>query len=472
MAHIDLASQFPSRFAAYLPQRRDRTPYNPWLRGMAWLLGLGLLFMVSHHYSTMAPAAKDVGPGLVWAWERAIPVLPWSVLPYLSIGLLGATSLLASRSARATDRHGLRLLTALLIAVASLSVRTPGTCNLLDQPVPALPVAVLVLVRAQFGTLQPARVWRFLLDAWTLLVAASVLTSGQLHLIGLISGAALGLLCLWLWPNLPIRSPLRRERLAPHVRAPRARMALLALSGAVLTASLAWSAGFGSTMLLLGWVALALGLVAWNYAWCGASGFQQNSKGRQTTAASWLLAPYTLVARLSAWVSGWGRRAPLLIASNVWLGPLPGAAELRRPPEGVPVFRTLCTLSAELVAPPANARPDGAALKIVARPWLDLVPASGQELVDAAHEIDHLRRSGPLLVAGGRGFERSAAVLATWLHMHGQAPDTASAAEHLQALRPDLKLDAGWRAALAQAETLMHTGATMPAPLNSLPMPL
>lgn len=500
MAQLDLVSQFSSRLVAHWPHRRDRAPYNPWPRALVWLLGLGALLLLSRHPAmnpamnpamVSATAPPQLGGGLIWAREHGLPLLPWSVVPYLSIGLFGALSFVVCTSARATDRHGLRLLTALLIGLlglltgpepvgiavgAPMSAGLPGLLlamsGAFDLPglqLPALPVALLVLVRAQFGMLRMAPVWRLLLNLWALLAALSALTTGQHHLIGLISGAALGLLCLWLWPNPPLRSPLRREALAPHARAARLRLALLGLSGALLAASLARTAGFGATMLLLAWSALALGLVAWSYAWCGASGFQQDSRGRQSHAATWLLAPVTLVARLSAWLWTWGRRSPVPIAANVWVGPLPSVAELHRPPEGVPVFQTLCSLSAELVVSQATVRPEGTTLKIVARPWLDLVPASGQELLDAAHEIDYLRRGGPLLVACGRGASRSAAVLAVWLHMHGQAGDTESAARQLQDLLPHLKLDDGWRAALSAAEALMHTGATQPAPLRARP---
>ncbi|MFX7052290.1 phosphatase, partial [Acinetobacter baumannii] len=51
-------------------------------------------------------------------WERHIPFLPWTILPYWSIDLLYGFSFLCCRTPRETDRHALRLLTTQLIAVA------------------------------------------------------------------------------------------------------------------------------------------------------------------------------------------------------------------------------------------------------------------------------------------------------------------------------------------------------------------
>ena len=60
-------------------------------------------------------------------------------------------------------------------------------------------------------------------------------------------------------------------------------------------------------------------------AFIGAEGFQKHA-GRHSLASTALLLPYTLAARLNAWL--WTRRSPLPgeVAYGVWLGRLPDAA--------------------------------------------------------------------------------------------------------------------------------------------------
>jgi hypothetical protein len=70
----------------------------------------------------------------------------------------------------------------------------------------------------------------------------------------------------------------------------RPALAVRYFAGAAL--ALAAALALGGPGLILGWDALALALVAFNYAWAGAAGFQKNA-GRRTLAARWLFAPYT-----------------------------------------------------------------------------------------------------------------------------------------------------------------------------------
>ena len=58
----------------------------------------------------------DVG-SVVFAWERRIPFLPWTIIPYWSIDILYGISLFVCTSERELDTHARRLLTAQVIAV-------------------------------------------------------------------------------------------------------------------------------------------------------------------------------------------------------------------------------------------------------------------------------------------------------------------------------------------------------------------
>ena len=82
---------------------------------------------------------------IVFAWERHIPFLAWTIIPYWSINAFYGLSLFVCAERRAElDTHGRRLLTAQIVAVACFilfplrftfrpagdSRRSPASCSL------------------------------------------------------------------------------------------------------------------------------------------------------------------------------------------------------------------------------------------------------------------------------------------------------------------------------------------------------
>ena len=156
----------------------------------------------------------DVGEG-VFAWERTIPFVEISILPYLSIFALFAASFFVCRSREELERHCARLLLALLISVvcyAAFPLRfdfvrpepTGATGAIfrwlwaVDLPfnrAPSLHIGVLVILWARFIDALPARS-RPLLHVWMTAIAVSVLTTYQHHVIDVASGLLVGVVCL------------------------------------------------------------------------------------------------------------------------------------------------------------------------------------------------------------------------------------------------------------------------------------
>lgn len=425
----------------------------PWRRGVAWLLFLGPFFFLSYGYANRLAAERAVADSLFFPWETAIPFLPWTILPYWSIDLLYGLSFLCCRDARAVDRHALRLLTAQLVSVACFlafplrfAFARPASDGLFgalfdaltsfDQPynqAPSLHISLLVVIWVQFARLSVPPAVRALVHGWALLIGLSVLTTWQHHFIDVPTGAVVGLLCLWLWPDGGA-SPLTADR--PVVPA-RRRLAGYYALGAILAGGVA--VVLGGMALWLGWLAVALGLVACNYAWSGAAGFQKR-QGRHSLGAALLLAPYTLGAWLnSRW---WTRRRPAAdcIADGVWLGRLPTAAEM-----AAGGYAALCDLTAELPAPLGDWRYAG-------HPWLDLIPPTADQLRAAARSIEALRGDGSVLVACALGYSRSAGAVAAWLHLTGRCETMAAATALLAERRPAVVIGPALRTRLAEIE--------------------
>jgi len=422
---------------------------RPWLRGVLWLLFLGPFFFASYGFSNWLAASSDVAGVIVFGWERQIPFLAWTIVPYWSIDLLYGLSFLLCRDRRETDRHALRLLTAQIISVSCFvlfplrfSFERPATDGFFglmfdvlmgfDKPfnqAPSLHIGLLVILWARYAAVSPAG-WRWAVHLWAALIGLSVVTTYQHHFFDLPTGALVGAFCLWLWPDRGA-SPLARPRVTASAQRRRlARNYLLGALACVLAASP------GGVALWLLWPAVALAVVAYNYAVAGADGFQK-TEGRFSCGATLLLLPYLVAAWLnSRW---WTRRHPEPdpIVDGVWLGRVPATREIAG--HG---FGAVLDLTAELAAPAGPWR-------YVNLAWLDLVPPGRDQLAAAARHIDHLRRDGPVLVCCALGYSRSACAVAAWLLDSGRAASVDEALARIAARRPRLALGPAHRIALA-----------------------
>jgi protein-tyrosine phosphatase len=405
-----------------------------WKHTLAWLTFLAPLFFLSYGWANHLAAARDVTTSIVFDWESAIPFLPWTIVPYWSIDVMYGLSFLFCRTVREVNHHGLRLLTAQCLSIACFvafplrfSTDRPATDGLFgnlfdalasfDLPynqAPSLHISLLLIiwwVLVRHAT--PALRWIW--HAWALLVAISVLTTWQHHFLDLPTGALVGLFCLWLWPDRG-RSPFIMVRTKVRLR-----IAQWYLLGALICVFLAIQGGW---MMWAGWPSVALALVAANYAWFGAEGFQKHD-GKQSTAVRWLFAPY----RLGAWINSrlWTHRqsAPSQIIDGIWLGRLPTPAELSQQK-----FDAIVDVTAEFDIP--NTKIDRYSV-----PMLDLVPPPSSVLYQAVDAISQAKASANrVLVCCALGYSRGALALAAWLLRSGRCSDVASALECIQSSRP------------------------------------
>ena len=412
----------------------------PWWRALVWLALLAPLFFLTYGWANARAAALPFVPNAMYEWEHAIPFWAWTIVPYWSIDAFYAISLFVCRDRREIDRHALRLLTAQAIAIACfvafplrLAFARPQLDGVFgwmfdvlqgfDQPfnqAPSLHISLLVLLWLRFGAhLRGA--WRWVLHAWAVLIGISVLTTWQHHFIDVPTGLLAGFFCAWLWP-MRVAPPWQGARFARD--AMRWRLAAIYGLGAMACGALAWMLRGGALWLI--WPAVSLGLVAANYAWLGAKGFQKDAAGRMSLAACWLYAPYLLGATLNARL--WRRRAPapVRVGDEVWLGRLPSARDARR-------FAVLVDVCAELPSP--------AGACVFAVPMLDLAAPTREQLERAAQAIEQARSDGaPVLVCCALGYSRSALAIAAWLLTSGRVATSGEAFARLRAAKPSVVL--------------------------------
>ena len=420
-----------------------------WKRGVLWLLLLGPLFFASYGFANWLTAQREDVGSLVFAWESAMPLWPWSIVPYWSIDLLYGLSFLLPATRREMDRHALRLLTAQVICVACFllwplrfTFERPELDGFFgwmfdvlmgfDKPfnqAPSLHIALLVVIWVMFARHTRGLLLRGLLHGWMALIGLSVLTTWQHHFIDVPTGALAGWLCVWLWP-IEDRSPLHNLRLAREPQ--RWRLALRYGLGSAICAALA--VNLGGAWLWLLWPCASLLLVALNYALFGAAGFQKHADGSLSSASTWLLAPYLL----GAWVNSrlWTRKHPQpdQVVEGVWLGRVPSAREAAP-------FAAVLDLSAELPV-----RLPGKTYRNL--PLLDLVAPDSEACRQGAELIEQLRQQGPLLVCCALGYSRSATLVAAWLLHSGRADSVEQAIAMIRAARPRIVLGDAQRKAL------------------------
>lgn len=431
---------------------------RPWGRAFAWLAFLGPFFFLTYGFANHVAAQRADVASLVFAWERSIPFVAWTIVPYWSIDLFYAISVPLCRTRKELTVHVRRLISAQIVAVAcfllfplAFTFDRPATGGLFgamfdvlggfDEPfnqAPSLHIALLIILWARFALhLRPGP--RIALHLWFTLIGISVLTTYQHHFVDIPTGLLLGWLCLWAWPEAA-PSPLDSARLATDSR--RWRLAGLYALGAGSCAATAVTIGGGA--LWLWWPAVSLAMVATNYAVLGVAGFQKGPDGRLGLAARWLLAPYLL----GAWVNSrlWTRSTaePVMVADGVWLARIPGRGER----DG---FACVVDVCAELPLP--GTRPHD-----VLEPMLDLVVPEPESLRRAAAGISASRAHGRVLVCCALGYSRSALAVAAWLVASGRAEGVGEAVESVRSARPEVVLGREHHRALERAFAIEDPG--------------
>lgn len=232
---------------------------RPWFRALAWLLFLGPFFFASYGFATWVTSQRDSVGVLVFDWERHIPFLPWTIVPYWLIDLLYGISLFLCATRAQLDSHARRLLAAQIIAVSCFllfplrfSFERPPVegffgqlftlLGQFDKPfnqAPSLHIALMLLLWGVYLRALPPRLG-WLVHGTFALIGLSVLTTWQHHFIDLPSGLALGALCLWLFPD-GASPPLAHFR--PSADPARRRLALRYVLGALACTGLALGLG-------------------------------------------------------------------------------------------------------------------------------------------------------------------------------------------------------------------------------------
>ncbi|MCP3670917.1 MAG: phosphatase PAP2/dual specificity phosphatase family protein [Gammaproteobacteria bacterium] len=433
-----------------MPTMDHREDGRPWMYASVWLLFLAPFFFISYNFSNELASNRQVA-NIVFEWEHDIPFLPWTILPYWSIDLLYGISLFICTSRMELHNLGKRLLTAQIVAVScfilfplGFSFERPETNGLFgsmftalsafDQPynqAPSLHIALLVILWVHFPRhLHKVLIWSF--HIMCILIAVSVLTTYQHHFVDLPTGALLGWVCIWLWPDTGVsmlKTRISTEFENKSERTLRHRLGIYYLLAAGTIAALAITIqGWGLWLL---WVTVSLFLVSMMYLKIGSSGFQKSKIGQMSLAAKWLLFPYLVGAKINSRL--WTRNicSANEIVDGVWVGRFPSRIDIKK--HG---YKTIIDMTAEFSAP----RFLDSEVSWHSISNLDLLTPSSAALREAADLVEHKKKNGPLLIVCALGYSRSALALIAWLLLNKHAKTVDAAINLLREKRPTVVL--------------------------------
>ncbi len=423
-------------------------------RAALWLAFLAPFFFGSYGFATWVTSRREHVGSVVFDWERSIPFVPWTIVPYWSLDLLYGASLFLCANRRELSLHARRLIGLQLVAitcfllfplkftfvrpeVGGISGRLFAVLNGFDKPfnqAPSLHIALVVVVGSIYARNLRPRLLRGAAHVWFFLIGLSVLTTWQHHFIDVPTGALLGFVFLWLIPTHG-PSPLSNSRLSAN----RQNLQLAVVYGLGAAAAAALAIVVGGTGLWLLWVTVALTLIALAYVGFGVAPFQKQS-GRLSVASTVMLAPYLAAAWLNSRLWTFKNPTARHIADGVWMGRVPSKRDLK-----VGEFAGVVDLSAELPIRFGTCAYENIAV-------LDLTVPHPRALSLAANAIERMRGRGKVLVCCALGYSRSASAVAAWLVATGRACDADAAISAIRAIQDRVVFSQAHRDAIALVE--------------------
>jgi protein-tyrosine phosphatase len=416
-------------------------------------IGLSILFLVVYGGCIWITAQRsDIG-SLYLEWERQIPFVPFFILPYMSIDLFFVAAPFLCRTDRELKIFSKRVTAAML---------TAGVCFLLfplrfafprpeasgwigalfdwfrsmDAPYNLLPSlhAALCLVLADLYARNLRGVLRVAVLTWFVLIGVSPLLTYQHHVIDIAGGFILAGYCLYLF----------RDSSAPFPVVPNRRIGSYYLIGAIILVaadlvSWPWSA-------LLLWPATSLCLVASAYFGRGPIVFHKTN-GRLPWSTRLVLGPCLAGQYLSLLHYRRKSRSWDKVTPRVWIGGKLSLSEARRAVQsGV---TSVLDLTAEFGETEAFRR-------VLYRniPILDLTAPTPEQLEEMGEFITEQSRYGVVYVHCKIGYSRSAAAIAAYLIMSGEARGANEAFDMLRRARPSIVIRPEVVRALAEFERL------------------
>jgi membrane-associated phospholipid phosphatase len=393
----------------------------------------GLFLLVYGASNWLTSFRHDVG-SYYFGWERHIPFVPLMILPYMSIDLFFIAGPFVCRDERELRTLWQRIITAILVCGAFFllmplrfaferpQVDGPlgiifNNFRLLDRPYnqfPSLHTALQVIL-AMLYLRHTRGLLRLVVGIWFGLIGLSTLLTYQHHVIDVIGGFVVGVLCFYLWQDEPLRQPVTVNL----------RIGMMYGAGAAVWLAVAiltrpWG-------LVLIWPVISLLLVAAAYFEIGPGIFRKQD-GRVPILSSIILGPVLVGQRLSLAYYRSKSNAWDALSDRLWIGRKLSSAEARRAVEQGVV--AVLDLSGEFSEAEAFRGVDYCQLSV-----MDLTAPTAEQLDRAVDFIRTHVESGIVYVHCKAGYSRTAAVAGAYLLRSAKAQTADEAVRMLRDCR-------------------------------------
>jgi protein-tyrosine phosphatase len=425
--------------------------------------GLSVLFLIVYGGCNWI-TARRVNVGMFYfEWERTIPFVPFFILPYMSIDLFFVAAPFLCRTDRELSILAKRIAAAIIVAgicfllfplrFAFQRPHADGWLGALfdwfrgmDAPYNLLPSlhAALTLILLDVYFRNTRGFARIAIMMWFVLIALSPVLTYQHHLIDIVGGFVLAGYCFYLFHDSRHALPVVANwRIGSYYAA---GAAVLVLTGAIF-----WPWG-----VVLLWPAIALGIVAIAYFGAGPIVFHK-TQGKLPWSTRFVLAPCLIGQYLSLLYYRRQCRSWDKVTPQVWIGGKLGCGSANK---------ALCSgivsvldLSAEF----SEAKPFRK-INYQNIPILDLTAPAQAQLVEMSNFIGSNYRNGVVYVHCKIGYSRSAAAVAAYLLLSGEAKTTEKAFAMIRRVRPSVVIRPEVLSALSEFEhrvRLSHTNNTL-----------
>jgi len=407
------------------------------LKAFAVSAGLSVLFLVVYSGCNWITGQRGQVRSFYFQWERAIPFVPFMILPYMSIDLFFVAAPFICRTDEELRIFSRRVIAAILIAglcfllfPLRFAFPRPHASGLLggifdwfrgmDSPFNLLPSlhAALLLLLVDLYARNLRGVLFFAAMLWFFLIGLSPLLTYQHHVIDIIGGFVLAGYCFYLFREPSLALPVVvNPRIGSYYVA---GAVIVLLAGAIF-----WPWG-----VLLLWPTIALGIVASAYFGAGPIVFHK-MKGKLPWSTRFVLAPCLLGQYLSLLYYRSQCRSWDEVTPRIWIGGKLAAHSANK---------ALCAGVAavlDLSAEFSEAKPFR---KINYRniAVLDLTAPTEAQLAEMGEFIGNNSRNGVVYVHCKIGYSRSAAAVAAYLIMSGKANTAEEAFTIIRRARPSI----------------------------------
>jgi hypothetical protein len=443
------------KVAAKPPKIPVTSPPPMRLKAFITSAGLSILFLIIYGSCNWITSQRsDVGT-LYFAWERAIPFVPFFILPYMSIDLFFVAAPFLCRTDHELRAFSRRVIAAILIAgicfllfplrFAFPRLHANGWIGALfdwfrgmDAPynlVPSLHAAFWMFL-VQIYTRHTRGFVRGVVMFWLALIGLSPVLIYQHHVIDIITGFALAGYCFYVFRESSEKPPVMANY----------RIGFYYFAGALLMLTVAVISWPRAALLL--WPGVALGIVGTAYFGVGPIIFRKTT-GQLPWSTRFVLGPCLLGQYLSLLYYRRQCRPWDKITPRVWIG-----CKLRDR-EADAAIRAGVTAVLDLSAEFSEARPFRTII-YTNIPILDLTAPSPEQLSEMALFIVEQSQAGIVYLHCKIGYSRSAGAAAAYLIMSGEADDVEEALAMLRKARPSIVIRPEVISALSEFENRLR----------------